>query len=220
MSIQYKSLDYAVKDIDETGVVSIYVNAFGNEDSDGDISQRGAFAKTLQENFKRVKHFLNHDSKLLLGVPLEGVEDEVGLLMRSKLNLKKEIGRDAYEDYKLYAEHGKTLEHSIGFNVIKRDPSDAKVITEYKLWEYSTLTAWGANPLTPLADLKNQKDAKALVTHLTQMYNLDYSDARLKSIETLLISLETGEPAPTTPPPAEPSDLDLIDNFIKRLKSA
>ncbi|GAB2539869.1 HK97 family phage prohead protease [Rufibacter soli] len=218
--IQYKSLDYAVKDIDETGVVSIYVNAFGNEDSDGDISQKGAFTKTLNENFKRVKHFLNHDSKLLLGVPLEGSQDEVGLLMRSKLNLKKEIGRDAYEDYKLYADHGKTLEHSIGFNVMKRDPSDTRIITEYKLWEYSTLTAWGANPLTPLAELKSLKDTKEVLDWLTKMYNVGYSDVRLKSIETLLTSLEKGEPDLPTPPVAEPSDLELINSFKKGLKLA
>ena len=33
---------------------------------------------------------------------------------KGELNMKKEVSRDTYEDYKLYAEHGRTLEHSVG----------------------------------------------------------------------------------------------------------
>ena len=144
-----------VEDLDEKGRVVIGVNAFGNEDSDGDISMCGSFTKTLQENFARVKWFLNHNQNILLGVPISGVEDENHLKMTAAFNMNKQISRETYEDYKLYAEYGKTLEHSIGVDAVKRDKSDNRKVLEWKLWEFSTLTNWGSNANTPLIDIKS-----------------------------------------------------------------
>lgn len=199
--IETKSFEHTVQDLDEKGVVTIYVSAFGNKDSDGDITVPGAFTKTLSENFNRIKHFLNHDGRLLVGIPVEMKEDATGLLVRSKLNLNKEIGRDTYEDYKLYKENGRSLEHSIGFNVVRRDQKDKSKILEYKLWEYSTLTAWAANPLTPLVDLKsikNPEDIIAKMTELSEMYNRNYSDGRLTNIEKQLKALDAIAPEAST----------------------
>ncbi len=39
--------------------------------------------------------------------------------MVGQLNLEKQIGRDTLADYKLFAENGRTLEHSIGVKAIK-----------------------------------------------------------------------------------------------------
>jgi len=173
--------------------VAVYANAFGNEDSDGDISSHGAFSKTLKENIGRIKWFLNHDPRINIGVPfLEGSkEDSFGLLSVGQLNLKKQVGRDTFEDYKLHAEHGRTLEHSIGFEIEKshheeKDDAKIRVITEYKLWEMSTLTAWGANENTPLVDMKSLDSTLELLE--TQLkYN--YSDERLNKVEQLIKSL-------------------------------
>ena len=106
-----------VNDVDEKGRVVICVNAFGNEDTDGDISVQGSFTKTLKENFARVKWYLNHNQNILLGVPIEGFEDANYLKMTAQFNMNKQISRETYEDYKLYAEYGKTLEHSIGVDI-------------------------------------------------------------------------------------------------------
>lgn len=176
-------LDYQIKDIDSRkGIVEIYVNAFNNEDSDGDISEQGSFSKTIQENQKRIKHFLNHNWTQLIGVPIEMKEDEKGLLVRSQLNMNKQIGKDVFEDYKLYSEHGKTLEHSIGVEAVKRDDSNPKVVKEWKLYEYSTLTFLGANPETPLVNLKNV-DTDLLELMLNKG---NYSDTRFQKLENLL----------------------------------
>lgn len=191
--IQFKSFDNPIEDVDEKGVVTIYVNAFGNEDSDGDISEPDAFNKTVKDNFSRIKHFLNHDGRLLIGIPLSFEPDSFGLKTRSKLNLNKEIGRDAYEDYKLYKDNNRSLEHSFGYEVLRRDQKDKRRIQEYKLWEYSTLTAWGANWKTPLVDLKNMdmtsEQLEEHIQELTEMYNRKYSDTRLKQIEIKLKDL-------------------------------
>lgn len=225
--VERKNFEHKVADLSDSGVVTIYGNSFDREDSDGDISVKGSFAKTIKENSQRIKHFLNHDSRLLVGVPLEMKEDDFGLLIRSQLNLKKELGRDVYEDYKLYAEHGKTLEHSIGFNVVRRDSSNKAMITEYKLWEYSTLTNWGANEWTPLVDLKSinvtPEELEEKIQILTEMYNRKYSDTRLKSIEIVLKDL-TDSPDDVAPSvqdtqviAPDKKALEIIKNFRKGL---
>ncbi len=64
--------------------------------------------------------------------------------MVSQLNLKKQIGRDTLEDYKLFAECGRTLEHSIEVRAMKRDGEDRRKVLQWKMFEFSTLTSWEA----------------------------------------------------------------------------
>ena len=220
--VETKNFEQVVEDVDEKGVVTIYVNAFGNKDSDGDISSEKAFDRTIKENFNRIKHFVNHDGRLLAGIPLEMTPDQVGLKVRSKLNLEKELGRDIYSDYKLYKENGRTLEHSIGFNIVSRDQKNKDIITEYKLWEYSTLTNWGANSQTPLVDLKSFKspeDVILKIKELTEMYNRAYSDGRLVSIENALKALEKAGPVAETTPNDKPLD-DARIELVKQLRKS
>lgn len=146
-----------ITDLDGSGIVTVAANAFNNIDSDRDISMPGSFDKTIRDNFSRVKWFLNHDRTQLLGVPLEATPTSQYLQVRGQLNMKKQIGRDTFEDYKLYAENGLTLEHSIGVDPIKYiedRENDVRKVTEWKWWEYSTLTSWGANERTPMLEIK------------------------------------------------------------------
>lgn len=185
---RFREITYKTKtnDVDgEKGIVTVAVNGIGVLDSDGDISAQGSFNKTLKENFSRVKWLYNHDRGMLLGVPVEGKEEGGNLVMTGAINLKKQMGRDVLEDYKLYAEYGKTLEHSIGVNAVKRDKKDRRIVTEWELWEYSTLSSWGANPQTYLIDIKN-KDMDSLGGHLDfirKALTMRYSDERLKELE-------------------------------------
>jgi len=116
MEEKIKSLQYKTKanDVDEKGIVTVAVNGIGVKDSQNDISMPGSFNKTLKENIGRMRWFLNHRTDQLLGVPLSGKETEGNLVMVGQLNLEKQIGRDTLADYKLFAENGRTLEHSIG----------------------------------------------------------------------------------------------------------
>lgn len=185
MEIINKSIATKTNDVDEQGRVVIAVNAIGNEDADGDISMPGSFNKTLKEDFARLKWFLNHDPCILLGVPISGEEKDDLVQMTSQFNMKKQISRDTYEDYKLYAEHGRTLEHSIGVNAINRNKSNPKEVLQWKMWEYSTLTNWGANDRTPLLDIKSMDKMTAVeqVDFLKSALSMKYSDEKMKYIE-------------------------------------
>lgn len=201
--------DCKVDDIDKKGRIVVAANAFDNQDADGDVSAVGSFKKTLTENFNRTRWFYNHDKTILLGVPLEGKEDYPFLKMTGQLNLEKEIARDVYSDYKLYAEHGKSLEHSVGVNPVQRDQKDRRIVKEWKLWEYSTLSSWGANPNTPALGIKSAKDLASAVDWFEVMLKKgDYTDQRFKQIEGALKTLRTltiePEQSKATTPTAEP----------------
>lgn len=202
----YKSLLCKTKanDVDEKGVVTVAVNGIGIEDSQEDISMPGSFNKTLKENMNRMRWFLNHRTDQLLGVPLCGEEKELNLLMTGQINLKKQIGRDTLEDYKLYAENGRTLEHSIGVKAIKRDKTDRKKVREWFMGEYSTLTAWGSNPQTFLVNIKSatSEQVKDAIEFIRKSFQFRYSDERLNAYDmqlNLMLKALSGAPIVTCP---------------------
>lgn len=75
---EYKSISLASSRIEDRTVDGV-ASVFGNVDDVGDITHKGAFSKTIQENFKRVKFLWNHD----FNQPPTARIDEL-----------KEIGRD------------------------------------------------------------------------------------------------------------------------------
>lgn len=152
------------------GIVTGYFSKFNNVDSDGDIMKPGAFTKTIQEQGPqsaqpRIKHLLNHDVAQPLGKLLTLKEDEYGLYYESQVGT-----HEGGEDFIKMVESGLITEHSIGFKIIKRNQIQSYEnylrnpqlgqyeITEVKLYEGSSLTAWGANPLTPITSLKGEKN--------------------------------------------------------------
>jgi hypothetical protein len=164
-------MDLSVKQ----GLVTGYFSKFNNVDSDGDIIRPGAFTKTIKENgpestLPRIKHLMNHDPSLPLGVLKSLTEDSYGLLYESQIG-----SHEGGEDFIKMVESGLITEHSIGFKIIKRNqiqsyenyvknPSLGQYeITEIKLYEGSSLTAWGANPLTPITSLKSINDIDLFV---------------------------------------------------------
>lgn len=231
--LEYKIFQSKIQEVDEEkGIITNYDNAFDKVDTDGDISRKGAFTKTLTENVSRMKWFLNHNSNMLLGVPfIKGtIQDDAGLLSQNHLNLKKELGRDLLSDYKLFKQYDRTLEHSIGYEVIKSNPYDlgegktGRELIEIKLWEKSTLTSWGANEFTPLVDIKSSSDINSLLEILDKMFtdNYNYSDTRKKQAESLikqLQSLSQKEPEKTTLE-IEPMESKIIlQTILKSLKN-
>lgn len=212
--MQFKQHSYDLKDLDESkGVVVAYANAYNFKDSDGDISAKGSFDKTINENYKRIRVLKDHNPTVSLGVPLSiDSKDQFGLLTTTKFNLNKEVSRDMFSDIKLMHETGLNAELSIGYQVIKRDQKDKSIITEYKLMEYSFLSSWAANELSTVQDIKNIKSHYGIIELITKMYDLNYSDERLRQIEKLLKSLSNNEPAKEVTQNDEP--IKIIDNFI------
>ncbi len=217
-----------ITDLDGSGIVTVAANAFNNIDADRDISMPGSFSRTIKENFYRVKWFKNHNREELIGVPLEARETNEFLVVRGKINMDKQLGRDIYSDYKLFAEHGLSLEHSIGVDAIKYlDDHENKVrkVTEWKWWEYSTLTSWGANESTPLLEMKSLEplELKASLSLLElKMHKGNYTDETFIEIEksiNRIKSLLTQEDILRQPVPLDVLT-DVSRQFINSLQTS
>jgi hypothetical protein len=177
--VQYKQVETTLLNIDKfkgEGLVEIAINSFDNLDYAGDISHKHSFDETIVANFKIIKHYLNHDLKMLLGVPLELKTTESHLIAKSLMNTKKTFVNDVYLDYLFFKElnDGRTLYHSIGYSVEKRDKKDERIIMKYNLLEYSTLSAFPANINTPTIDVKQ---------YLDNMHKYNYSDTRKREVD-------------------------------------
>jgi HK97 family phage prohead protease len=217
--IEFKQLAYDLKELDESkGVVTAYANVYNVKDSDGDISAYGSFNKTVAENFKRIRVLKDHNPTMMIGVPLEiDTKDTYGLLTTTQFNMKKDLGRDMFTDVKLMHDSNLNAELSIGYKVMSRDAKEKAKITEYKLAEYSFLSSWAANELSTVQNIKAIKSHYGLMELITKAYDLDYSDARLKQIETLLKAL-TDEPSEPDTFTNEPLILDTLKSFTNSLK--
>jgi HK97 family phage prohead protease len=217
--IEFKQLAYDLKELDESkGVVTAYANVYNVKDSDGDISAYGSFNKTVAENFKRIRVLKDHNPTMMIGVPLTiDTKDTYGLLTTTQFNMKKDLGRDMFTDVKLMHDSNLNAELSIGYRVISRDAKNKSLITEYKLAEYSFLSSWAANELSTVQNIKAIKSHYGLMELITKAYDLDYSDIRLKQIETLLKAL-TDEPLEDDTPEDEPLILDTLKSFTNSLK--
>lgn len=217
--MDFKQLSYNLKDLDETkGIVVAYGNAYNNADADDDISAYGSFTKTVKENYKRIRVLKDHNPTKMIGVPLEiDTKDTFGLLTTTQFNMKKDLGRDMFTDVKLMHDNGLNAELSIGYNVVSRDKNNKSIITEYKLMEYSFLSSWAANELATVQDIKSIKSTYGILELIEKSYNLDYSDSRLKQIETILKAL-TKEPSETDTLKVEPL-INTISNFRKTLNN-
>lgn len=163
-----------IKDVDgRKGIVTGYFANFDSLDSDGDVIKQGAFTKTIaqtgpQSAKPRIKHLLNHDPSKPLGVITVLKEDNKGLYYESKLG-SHSLGMDFVK----MVESNLISEHSIGYQTKKFNQVTAwedwkegdirRELTELKLWEGSSLTAWGANPNTPLTGLKNEIEINKLL---------------------------------------------------------
>lgn len=204
--------------MDEKGIVTFYFNAFDNVDSDNDMTRKGAFVKTMTDNKGRIKHFKNHNIYQTPGVLKELGEDETGAWGRSQLIIGTQLGKDTYEEYKA----GAITEHSFGYDVIKslKNPSGYREVLEYKLYEVSSLNAWGANPMTSVIDVKNEKQLMDELDILTKLTKGEFTDEYLTRVESkisdILQHLKTLRD--TTPPEPEPKPFDAIKYLQTNLK--
>lgn len=178
-----------IVDYDEKGIITVAANAFGNIDADRDISMPGSFTKTIKEHFSRLRWFKNHKQDQSLGVPIEAKESEEYLIVRGELNLEKQIGRDTYSDYKIFAKYGLSLEHSVGVDAVRHHQdkdNNVRKVLEWKWWEFSTLDGWGANDRTHAIDIKSQNpmQLKSTLGVLELMFKEgDYRDETFIEIE-------------------------------------
>lgn len=224
MKQKMTSLEVRTKanDVDEKGRVTVAVNRTGIEDAQGDISMPGSFDATLKTDIARMKWLYNHDITKLLGVPLEGREENGDVIMTGQLNMNKQMCRDVFTDYKLMAEYGRTLEHSVGVIAVRRDKDDRRKVHEWKMLEYSTLSFLGANPCTYLVDLKSAtrtQVSEAIEFLQKALEQPEYSDHKLKNIDmnlTLLLKSINGGRIVTCPDCGQVFDYDECEEHTFR----
>ncbi len=175
-----KNCGLALKDVDtERGTVSGYFSEFNSQDSDEDIILPGAYDKTVQENGPesrqpRIKHFLDHDPTKVPSVLTKLAPDTKGLRYDGKTG-RHTLGRD----FLLMCQDGIITEHSVGFETVKSEKNTdsrsgrGQIIQEIKLWEGSSLQAWGANPNTPLLGAKSlsEADRVSLLAKMSERLN-------------------------------------------------
>lgn len=212
------NLKASLKDLDiKQGIVVGYASHINSKDADGDIIMPGAFTKTLSENGSRIKHLLNHNISQPIGVPQVLKEDNNGLYYESK------IGSHALGvDFLKMVDSGLITEHSIGFATIKQQQSKEKganLITEVKLWEFSSLTAWGANENTPLLGVKALQSVSERIEKLkAAITNGTFTDASFGLLIDELNFLQKAYNEAITKPELK-QESTLPNDYMKALQS-
>jgi len=209
------SLPITFKDVDgKKGIVTGYFADFNSIDSDGDIIKPGAFTKSINEwgpnsSKKRIKHLLNHNTSQPLGVLIVLQEDAKGLYYESQLG-NHSLG----VDFVKMVDSGLVTEHSIGFQTIKYNqlkpwnewkPGEAaRELTDLKLYEGSSLTAWGANMNTPMTGMKSEQKIQKVSGRIDLLIKairngtftddtFDMLEIELKQMQQFMIDLSTQE---------------------------
>jgi len=155
-----KKAEVVDSDNPDIGTIKGYLSVFNNVDLGGDTVKRGAFKRTLDHKQGKIVFMADHGFKTdeVLGV-LELEEDEYGLKMVGKMNLKTDQGRNAFETAKFQIENGVPIGASIGYELKKSTPNSAGGydIEEAELWEGS---------MTPFP-----MNTSALITEAFKRYN-------------------------------------------------
>jgi HK97 family phage prohead protease len=213
----YKSFGQSIKDVDrQQNIVTGYFSAFDIKDSDGDIIRKGAFKRSIEEWHPkgRIKHLMNHNPSQPLGALTELKEDDYGLYYESKIGTHN-LGQDFIK----MVESGLIKEHSIGFSVIKETRGkDVNEMTDLKLYEGSSLTAWGANEFTPLLGMKSLTDIKDRIKSFEKFVrNTGATDdaiemclLEIKQLHQLVHTMSTAKAAEDAPSQGK-SDNELLD---------
>jgi HK97 family phage prohead protease len=175
-----------IKSIDENGSFTGIASLYGVEDSYGDIIEKGAFTKTLQEN-PEIPLLWQHDDSEVIG---KGTVTEQGgkVMISAQLDMDDATAQKAYRKIKNKLVKGL----SIGFQSIKRTFGEEngkyiRRIQELKLMEVSIVT------FPALAQAQ-----------ITQVKQRDELTERLAAVESQLSALAAEKAAPAAPAKPEP----------------
>ncbi|GHU57287.1 hypothetical protein AGMMS49975_22560 [Clostridia bacterium] len=150
---EHKAFKFELESVNDEGEFSGYAAVFGNRDSGDDIIEKGAFTKTIKEDFDRIKILSQHnDCELPIGKPLELREDAKGLFIRGKVS-DTHKGRDI----KTLMKDGVLNELSIGYDAVVFDfesEEGVRRLKEIRLWEVSIVT-WAMNEQARIEDVKS-----------------------------------------------------------------
>ncbi len=186
-----------------------YAAAYGNLDTDGDIIESGAFAKSIKEGFPagRIKVLWQHRADMPIGLPVEMREDSKGLWVKARIS-RTEKGEEA-----LQLLRDKVIDRmSVGFSIPSGktgfDANGTRRIYEGKLYEFSLVT-WPANDQAVITGVKTLKELRQLADQELPIKARDELLFELDSIRALL----KREPH-STPVDQPPLSVDQIKKMI------
>lgn len=217
---EFKSFSFELESADEsTGEFSGYAAVFGNRDSGNDIIEKGAFAKTIVEDFNRIKILdLHNDCWLPVGRPIELREDDRGLFIKGKIS-DTSMGRDI----RTLLKDGVLSELSIGYDAIDFDydsKTDTRHLRRIKLWEVSIVT-WAMNEQARIDEVKSlvegiKSEAKSGKITRARLDALKPFIAVVRELADIL------SPFLESPPPEEPPAQanPLTQNNVKQVKKS
>lgn len=142
--LEFKTFSFEIKAAaGEDGIVEGYASTFGNVDQGGDVVQKGAFRKTIQESKGKFPILADHNPTTPLGWNSVAYEDEKGLYVKGQYNMESPLARERFALTKQALLNGSTMGLSIGYSTIKAmpDPDQPRnrLLQELKLWEYSNV---------------------------------------------------------------------------------
>lgn len=208
-----------------------YASTFGNMDLVGDVVEKGAFKKTIQERLPKnlIKVLWQHYDPM--GLPKHMEEDSKGLYVVAKVSKTREN-----QDRLQLMKDGVVDRLSIGYDVVKREVDDSAKdrtvrLKELKLYEFSPVT-FPANEEAVITGVKGRELEELLkripqleqyikAGHFLTTASRQRIEDAIKALQALLNSFE--EPEKSTPKSQEPPKIEGIDpeefqSVLKELK--
>lgn len=208
-------------DADEkAGIVKGYGSIFGNVDSDGDIINKGAYRKTVEENGNRVKYLYQHDMDKPLGKMRELYEDEKGLVFEAEIP-KTQLGKDVIELMK----SGVITENSVGIIPVKKEMVEGhRHLNEVRLFEISAVTL-AANDQAMILDVKGNVSREKILKRYDNIAKLlrkgQISDelgyaleSEIYKLKSIFDTLSTQPSVEDTEPQVVKADRSEIYNYL------
>lgn len=148
------------KSVSDTGEFEGYGAVFDAVDDGGDSIAPGAFAKSLSERAAdRVKMLWQHDTHAPIGRWLDMAEDSRGLIVKGKLFLNVQQGREAYELVREGAVDGLSIGYRTKRSETERS-TGVRRLNEVDLFEVSVVTF----PMMPEARISLVKASGEMAT--------------------------------------------------------
>lgn len=153
-----KTLKFNQESLTDEGVISGVLNHFGNEDWAGDVTLKGAFAKSIKAIEAEGRHLVmlwQHDHEKPIGVWKNLRETDRGLEGDGYINLETTLGREAYA----LAKQGALSGISIGYWVVEEHYDKSKGINylhEVSLLETSLVT-FPCNEMSRIDEVKKMQ---------------------------------------------------------------